>query len=106
MVQLCMEKVVATMISCFDVNRIGQHCDGHLMVHNQGKCLRQLIDSCGCLEEVRGCVKLSLLLDLLLQEGACAGQRLCPHRCAMSVHIRHIHLQYYSIPLHDVLPLQ
>ena len=74
------------------------------MVHNQRQRLRQLADCGGCLEEVGGGVQLALLLDLLLQEGACAGQGLCPNWGAMPVHICYIHLQecissQYSLPV-------
>ncbi len=75
------------------------------MVHDQRQGLRQLADCGGSLEEVGGGVQLPLLLDLLLQEGACAGQRLCPDRGTMPVHICDVHLQH-CIPLWHALPVQ
>ena len=63
------------------------------MVHNQRQRLCQLIDCGGCLEEVGGGMQLPLLLDFLLQEGTCAGQRLCPDWGTMPIHVCHVHLQ-------------
>ncbi len=63
------------------------------MVHDERQRLRQLIDGRRSLQEVGSRVQLTLLLNLLLQEGSCPRQGLCPHWRALPVYICNIHLQ-------------